>query len=732
MAPDPVVPEFRYRAFISYSHQDKAWGSWLHKALETYRVPRRLIGQRTAAGVIPKRLAPVFRDRDELASANDLGSKINEALRESANLIVICSPRSAASRWVNEEVLAFKRLGRSERIFCLIVDGEPDASAIPGREHEECFAPALRFRLAEDGVPGSEPAEPIAADAREGKDGKTNAKLKLIAGLLDIGFDALKRRELQRRVRRMTALAALAVAVMAVTTTLAITAVIARNAAVVASHAAERRQKQAENLVDFMLGDLGDKLQQVSRLDIIESVDDQAMRYFQSLPIMDVTDESLAQRTKALERIGSVRLDDGHLPAAMESFRAAAQIHETLIQRDPKSTDRLLAYARLQAFIGLTYWRQGQLDDAKATFETARTTLNHAASMASHDPTLMFELAMVENNIGHVLEAKGQLEEAAAPYHNELALCQQLVAIKPGNTDWNVQLGSAHNNVGKLALMRGDMSTAVAEYAADNAIETRLFERDPKDNSQKENVVTSRAILGRTLALTGDTGAAAQDLQQALDMAEQLRALDAKNATSMEDYALYSSQLSRLMRLTGNTAEATRLLNQSLEAFATLVKQDPSDAGWQREFAEAQTEQAEQLRNAARRDQALTQAQAAVATLSPLLAKHPHDRATLLATVRAQYVLATLTDDPHAAQQLLEDALALTRAVTGGKDDPRLLSQQVSVLVALGRTDEARPLIQKLWDTGYRDLALVNLLKHEHIDYPVNTAFSKELASRMR
>jgi hypothetical protein len=37
--------QLKYYAFISYSHQDKKWGDWLHKAIETYRVPKRLVGQ---------------------------------------------------------------------------------------------------------------------------------------------------------------------------------------------------------------------------------------------------------------------------------------------------------------------------------------------------------------------------------------------------------------------------------------------------------------------------------------------------------------------------------------------------------------------------------------------------------------------------------------------------------------------------------------------------------------
>src|SRR5690242_17009676 len=112
---------FHYRAFISYSHHDKAWAEWLHRGLEAYRVPSRLVGQQTAAGIVTRRLVPIFRDRDELASSADLGGKVADALRRSANLIVICSPASARSRWVREEVRTFRRLGRSARIFCLIV-----------------------------------------------------------------------------------------------------------------------------------------------------------------------------------------------------------------------------------------------------------------------------------------------------------------------------------------------------------------------------------------------------------------------------------------------------------------------------------------------------------------------------------------------------------------------------------------------------------------------------------
>ena len=244
----------KYVAFLSYSHRDAKWGSWLHKALESYRPPRQLVGKVTARGPVPKRVSPVFRDREELASATDLGSMLIEALRLSACQIVICSPSAARSKWVNEEILAFKRLGREDRIFCLIVDGEPNASDNPAQADEECFPPALRYRLGPDGELSSVRTEPIAADARPGKDGRNHAKLKLIAGLLGVGFDALRQREQQRRQRRLFAIASGAIAGMVLTSGLAAAALIARAAAQRQTVIARREAETAKRSTEFLVG----------------------------------------------------------------------------------------------------------------------------------------------------------------------------------------------------------------------------------------------------------------------------------------------------------------------------------------------------------------------------------------------------------------------------------------------------------------------------------------------
>ena len=194
-APESEPP--RYWAFISYSHRDEKVAAWLHRSIEHYRVPRYFLGRDAPGGRVPRRLFPVFRDREEMASSSSLTDEIHTALAESRNLIVVCTPHAAVSRWVNQEILTFQELGRKDRVFCLIADGEPNAANRPESGELECFPASLR-----SGAPSAahgDPVEPIAADIRKRKDGKRNAKLKLVAGMLGVGLDDLKNRDRRRR-----------------------------------------------------------------------------------------------------------------------------------------------------------------------------------------------------------------------------------------------------------------------------------------------------------------------------------------------------------------------------------------------------------------------------------------------------------------------------------------------------------------------------------------------------
>ena len=207
----------RYWAFISYSSQDALLAKRLHRALEGYRVPHALVGRVGRDEPVPRRLFPIFRDRDELPLSADLGASIQDALRASRYLVVICSPAAARSRWVDEEVRAFKALGREDRILAVIAAGEPNASDRAGGEQSECFPPSLRYRIGADGRLTAVRTEPIAGDLRTGGDGWRAAMLKAVAGITGMGYDAFVKREAKRVFRRRIVAAVAAALALAVT-----------------------------------------------------------------------------------------------------------------------------------------------------------------------------------------------------------------------------------------------------------------------------------------------------------------------------------------------------------------------------------------------------------------------------------------------------------------------------------------------------------------------------------
>lgn len=229
----------RYWAFVSYSYADAAWARWIHHALETYPIPANLVGRSAPTGTVPPRIKPVFRDRDELPAAAELGPQLEAALRDSVALVVLCSPHSAKSRWVNEEILFFKRLGRGARVFPFIVDG------VPGdRGGRECFPPGVRAVVNADGTIASLELEPLAADAQPKKDGKALALLKVIAGITGLPLDELRQREQQRRQKRLAIAASAGLALTATMTVLAAVAWQQRQAA----RSSERRALVSEDL----------------------------------------------------------------------------------------------------------------------------------------------------------------------------------------------------------------------------------------------------------------------------------------------------------------------------------------------------------------------------------------------------------------------------------------------------------------------------------------------------
>jgi tetratricopeptide (TPR) repeat protein len=578
----------RYRAFLSYSHRDAKWGAWLHKALESYRPPKQIVGTVTARGPVPKRLAPIFRDREELATATDLGTVINEALKQSACQIVICSPNSARSKWVNEEILAFKRLGREDRIFCLIVDGEPNASDMPSREAEECFPPALRYKLGADGNLSAARTEPIAADARPGKDGRSNAKLKLIAGVLGVGFDGLRQREQRRKQRQLFAIASGALAGMVLTSGLAAAALIARATAqrqtVIAKREAETARQTTAFLVDlFRISDPSEA--RGNSLTAREVLDKGAARvdvqlakqpeiqatlqdtlgtvymglglYAQAKPLLETAASKRRELGPAgtpalavsLSHVGDLLTQRAEYPGAETAYREAIALQKALPpdQRDDAGLARSLFG------LGSELGAQGHSAEAERSLRDALALQKRLFPGANEDT------ARTLDALGWTINER-DLNEAIPLLQDAVAMQRALWGNQP-----YPDYADALNDLGLLLRSKSEYTESERLLRESLAMQRRLL------GDKHPNIASALNNVALVLHLKGDLKGADSTYRQALAMRRELL------GEVHPDVAITLYNLAGVMLDSGDLRGAVEATRESLHIYRTVFVGDNPD-----------------------------------------------------------------------------------------------------------------------------------------------------------
>jgi hypothetical protein len=181
--------EYKYFAFISYNSRDTEWGKRVQRKLEHYRMPATLCSEH---GWKRTPIKPVFFAPTDIQPGG-LTAELQERLKASRNLIVICSPNSAKSEWVGKEIDFFHQLGRTEQIHFFIVDGVPHS----GNPDTECFNPIIDTL----GMP-----EILGANIHEQTQtcpftsipwqwmNKERAYVQLVSKLLGVEFDAIWQR----------------------------------------------------------------------------------------------------------------------------------------------------------------------------------------------------------------------------------------------------------------------------------------------------------------------------------------------------------------------------------------------------------------------------------------------------------------------------------------------------------------------------------------------------------
>ncbi len=427
---DLSLGHYRYKAFISYSHSDGKWAKWLHRALESYRVPKN-IG--TAADI--SRLGDIFRDAAELGAASDLSTHIQRSLADAEFLIVICSAEAGRSQWVNREVGYFEALNREDRVLCVLVDGEP--------EDPTCLPLVMRDR----GEHG-----PLLVDPRPHADGKRYAVLRIVAALLDINLGRLQDREARRRHGRLAAGLGTLAAVSAALIGLAIVAIDARNDAYTERAIAEQERAKAEQSVDFLV-------------DVLR-VSDPSESRGSSVTARELLDKASSKIPEAMASdadtgvtlmltVASIYTNLGLYQSAIDTLDDAL-VHEQ--QANPGS----LSAAQIMSDIGVANHHLGNYHDAIELHQNAlaiRETLAPGSAEIAHSC----------DNIGAAYFFMGDFENARKYMERALTLREKLFSTV------NVDIATSFNNIGSLASQLGDWQGSIDRLTQAHAAFSELM-----------------------------------------------------------------------------------------------------------------------------------------------------------------------------------------------------------------------------------------------------------------
>ncbi|MBV5289353.1 MAG: toll/interleukin-1 receptor domain-containing protein [Pelodictyon phaeoclathratiforme] len=238
---------------------------------------------------------------------------LREEIGQSQFLIVICSPDSAKSEWVEMEVSHFLTLRGHEFVIPVIIKGTPYAKDAV----DECL-PLSLLRTEVDLLGIS-----FAGQSKE------QVLLKTVSALLDIKYDSLYDRHRRRQRRQRMVAATVATVMFVIVLTAALFSIMQWNRA-------EQRRAEAEQLLNYLLLDLHPKLQQFGRLDILESVAEQSREYIDYIST-DVRDPIDAIQAISLRRnMAEVYQSVGKLENAETLHLKNISVLKKLEQIDPK------------------------------------------------------------------------------------------------------------------------------------------------------------------------------------------------------------------------------------------------------------------------------------------------------------------------------------------------------------------------------------------------------------
>ena len=471
-----------------------------------------------------------------------------------------------------------------------------------------------------------------------------------------------------------------------------------------ANDAAEARRAQAENLIDFMLTDLRERLEPLGRLDILDAVGDRAVDYFAAVPPDGFNDDELTSLSRAMYQIGDVRMDQGRLPDAGRAFETSLDLARALADRDPANDQRLFALGQAEFYAGDRYRVEQRYDEALAHFTAYRDISEELLRRQPEDLTYKLEVGYSHTNVGTILQARGDLTGALVEFTQSLEAKQAVARSEPDNPRRRYDIGQGHNLLGVLLLEMGRIVDAQTHFEEDVAIKTALLGDAPDNATFAYRLVVALDYLADSHHARGDLGVALDHYATKRDLLVPLVAADPSNLRWARSLSVTETSEAHALTDAHRLDEALPRATASVTRMRRLTQQNPSQPGWRSDLTTALGVRSRALLEVGRLEEAERDAveslEIALDLTSELGIENEYLAALALGDILVGDVSRARGREDEAAVRY-EAAIGRLHDQADTSTDEAVLTTYATALVRADRLDAAREILTSLRAMGY-------------------------------
>ena len=356
--------------------------------------------------------------------------------------------------------------------------------------------------------------------------------------------------------------------------------------AVRARSEARARRGDAEQLVEFMLGDLRKRLDAVGRLDVLDSVGAQTMAYYARQDVGSLSADELARRAKALRLVGELRAQRGFFGPAVTAFEQAAATTGELMAREPNNGQRVFDHAQSVFALGSLFIRKGDAGEAKKALDEYARLADRLVAINPARDDWQAEFAYSRHNRGTVELKNGDLDDADRDFAGAAEVMNGLRVRYRSNVEYKEGFAQANAWRADVLRAKGEINRAIMLRVSEAAVYREQLASDPNNMGALQSLSWAERAMGVLELEAGRLSDADGHLQAARSLIEQQTRIERGNVLTMERAVAIFCDLATVQALRGDRARATDTIETARRIAIDLQTRDGSVMLWRELRAE--------------------------------------------------------------------------------------------------------------------------------------------------